>query len=120
MELVTPYLKNPTIVMGVQTGSDQMLKKMNRGHTRAQAINAISLLREYGFMPHVDFIVGNPDETFEEQFALVDFMEEMIDKYKIKVELPNDEIINLDGESTNSGNFDFEVLNKEVEIFVKG
>ena len=87
MELVTPYLKNPTIVMGVQTGSDQMLKKMNRGHTRAQAINAISLLREYGFMPHVDFIVGNPDETFEEQFALVDFMEEMIDKYAIKVHM---------------------------------
>ena len=87
MELVTPYLKNPTIVMGVQTGSDQMLKKMNRGHTREQAINAISLLREFGFMPHVDFIVGNPDETFEEQFALVDFMEEMIDKYKIKVHM---------------------------------
>lgn len=39
---------------------------------------------------------------------------------KFKVEIPNDEIINLDGESTNSGNFDFEVLNKEVEIFVKG
>lgn len=87
MELVTPYLKNPTIVMGVQTGSDAMLKKMNRGHTRDQAINAISLLREYGFMPHVDFIVGNPDETEEEQFALVDFMEEMIDKYAIKVHM---------------------------------
>ena len=87
MELVTPYLKNPTIVMGVQTGSDQMLKKMNRGHTRAQAINAISLLREFGFMPHVDFIVGNPDETFEEQYELVDFMEEMIDKFAIKVHM---------------------------------
>ena len=87
MELVTPYLKNPTIVMGVQTGSDKMLKKMNRGHTREQAINAISLLREYGFMPHVDFIVGNPDETFEEQFELVDFMEEMIEKFAIKVHM---------------------------------
>ena len=43
--------------------------------------------REYGFMPHVDFIVGNPDETEEEQFALVDFMEEMIDKYAIKVHM---------------------------------
>ena len=87
MELVTPYLKNPTIVMGVQTGSDAMLKKMNRGHTREQAINAISLLREYGFLPHIDFIVGNPDETEEDQFQLVDFMEEMIDKYSIKVHM---------------------------------
>lgn len=87
MELVTPYLKNPTIVMGVQTGSDKMLKKMNRGHTREQAITAISLLREYGFLPHVDFIVGNPDETEEEQYELVDFMEEMIEKYAIKVHM---------------------------------
>lgn len=87
MELVTPYLKNPTIVMGVQTGSDAMLKKMNRGHTRAEAINAISLLREFGFLPHVDFIIGNPDETEEEQIALVDFMEEMIAKYAIKVHM---------------------------------
>ncbi len=87
MELVTPYLSNKTIVMGVQTGSDQMLKKMNRGHTRDQAVNAISLLREFGFQPHVDFIIGNPDESEDEQFALLDFMEEMLGEYAIRIHM---------------------------------
>lgn len=87
MELVTPYLSNKTIVMGVQTGSDAMLKKMNRGHTRDQSVNAISLLREFGFLPHVDFIVGNPDETEEDQFAMIAFMEEMVKLYAIKIHM---------------------------------
>lgn len=87
MELVTPYLSNKTIVMGVQSGSNKMLAKMNRGHTVAQAINAISLVREFGFLPHIDFIVGNPDETQEEQIELVDFMEQMINEFDIKVHM---------------------------------
>ncbi len=87
MELVTPYLSNKTIVMGLQSGSDKMLKKMNRGHTAEQAVNAIALLREFGFLPHVDFIIGNPDETEEDQIELVEFMEKMINTYAIKVHM---------------------------------
>ena len=87
MELVTPYLSNKTIVMGVQTGSDSMLKRMNRGHTREQSINAISLIREFGFQPHIDFIVGNPDETEEEQFELLDFMEQMLRDYAVRIHM---------------------------------
>lgn len=84
MELVTPYLTNKTIVMGVQTGSDKMLKRMNRGHSRQQSVNAITLLREFGFQPHIDFIIGNPDETEEDQFELVTFMEEMLSDHAVR------------------------------------
>ncbi|NCB40975.1 MAG: TIGR04013 family B12-binding domain/radical SAM domain-containing protein, partial [Erysipelotrichia bacterium] len=87
MELVTPYLSNKTIVMGVQTGSDKMLKKMNRGHTREQSVNAISLLREFGFQPHIDFIIGNPDESEEEQFELIAFMEEMLKQHAVRIHM---------------------------------
>lgn len=87
MQLVTPYLSNKTIVMGVQTGSDQMLKKMNRYHTREQSINAIALLREHGFQPHIDFIIGNPDETDDDQFELLEFMEEMLKKYQVRIHM---------------------------------
>ncbi len=87
MELVTPYLSNKTIVMGVQTGSNSMLKKMNRGHTREQAVNAIALLREFGFQPHLDFIIGNPDETEEDQFELIDFMDQMLKDYAIRIHM---------------------------------
>ncbi len=87
MELVTPYLSNKTIVMGVQTGSNSMLKKMNRSHTREQSVNAIALLRKHGFQPHIDFIIGNPDETDEDQFELIDFMEEMLTNYHVRIHM---------------------------------
>lgn len=87
MELVAPYLSNKTIVMGVQTGSDNMLKKMNRGHNREHSVRAISLLRQHGFQPHIDFIIGNPDETEDDQFELVDFMDEMLEKYQVRIHM---------------------------------
>lgn len=87
MEIVKPYAVNRTIVMGVQTGSDAMLKKMNRGHSLDQAINAIALIREFGYTPHVDFIVGNPGETAEERVQLLDFMESMIRHYQIRIHM---------------------------------
>ncbi len=87
MEIVKPYAVNRTIVMGVQTGSDAMLKKMNRGHSLDQAINAIALIREFGYTPHVDFIVGNPGETPENRIELLDFMESMIKHYQIRIHM---------------------------------
>lgn len=87
MELVTPYLSNKTIVMGVQTGSNEMLKKMNRGHTREDSVNAIALLREFGFQPHIDFIIGNPGETEQDQFDLIDFMDEMVRGYAVRIHM---------------------------------
>lgn len=38
---------------------------------------------------------------------------------RFKITLPEDEIVNLDGESGFSGSFDFEVLKKHIDIFVK-
>lgn len=87
MKLVAPYLANKTIVMGVQTGSDAMLKKMNRGHSRDDSIRAIALLREFGFQPHLDFIIGNPDESEDDQLELIDFMDEMLEKYQIRIHM---------------------------------
>ena len=87
MKLVAPYLSNKTIVMGVQTGSDNMLKKMNRGHGREHSVRAIALLREFGFQPHIDFIIGNPDETEADQFELIDFMDEMLEKYEVRIHM---------------------------------
>ena len=38
---------------------------------------------------------------------------------RFRMTLPEDEIVNLDGESGFSGSFDFEVLKKHIDIFVK-
>lgn len=87
LDAVDPYLSNRTIVMGIQSGDDAMLKRMNRGHTRQQAIDAVRLLSEYGFTAHVDFIIGFPGETFEDQDALLTFMEEMVHTYSIRIHM---------------------------------
>ncbi len=87
LEAVSPYLANRTIVMGIQSGDDGVLKRMNRGHTRQQAIDAVRLLREFGFTAHVDFIIGLPGETFEDQDSLLTFMEEMVHTYAVRIHM---------------------------------
>ena len=87
LKAIAHKLSNKTIVMGVQSGSDRILKQMNRGHDKDQAVKAISLLREFGFKPHIDFIIGNPGETDEDQFQLLDFMKMLINKYQIRVHM---------------------------------
>jgi len=68
---VMPYLHLP-----VQSGSDRMLKAMNRKHTAASYVELVARIRQA--RPDIamssDFIVGFPDETdadFEETMQLV-------------------------------------------------
>ena len=71
-EKLMPYLHLP-----VQSGSDKILKAMNRGHTRDDYLRLIERIR--AARPDIaisgDFIVGFPGETdadFDETLALVD------------------------------------------------
>ena len=72
IEKVCPYVHLPP-----QSGSNRILKLMNRGYTREEYIQKVEMLREY--VPDValsgDFIVGFPGETvkdFEETLSLVE------------------------------------------------
>ena len=73
-EKLMPYLHLP-----IQSGSDKILKRMNRGHTVKSYIATIERLRK--IRPDVaisgDFIVGFPGET-EDDFAFtLDLLEEI-------------------------------------------
>jgi B12-binding domain/radical SAM domain protein len=87
MEIVSKYTANKLIVMGVQTGSNAMLQKMNRGHSLEQAIDAIALLHDFGYLPLIDLIIGNPGETYQERLDLLEFIQDMIKHYRIRVHL---------------------------------
>ncbi len=72
-------LKNfaPHFHLSLQSGSDAVLKKMNRRYTRGQFIDAVCLIREY--FPNcaitTDVIVGFPTETekdFEDTLNLIE------------------------------------------------
>lgn len=66
----------PYIHLPVQSGSDRILAAMNRGHTRAEYLEAVEKIRRYQTQIAFssDFIVGFPGETeedFEETLKLV-------------------------------------------------
>ena len=79
--LVRAFAELPELVdhlhLPVQSGSDDVLRAMKRGHTRAEYIDKIAALREV--RPNIslssDFIVGFPGETdadFDATMALID------------------------------------------------
>ncbi len=72
LELINRYCKNRKVHFGAQSGSARILKLIHRGHTTEDVINAVELCREYDLVPIVDYIVGLPDATEEDQLATVE------------------------------------------------
>ena len=70
-EVLARYCHNRTVVLGGQSGSDAVLRRLRRGHTVADVLRAARTLRAAGLTPHVDLIFGLPGETPEEQGATV-------------------------------------------------
>ncbi|OPY35373.1 MAG: coproporphyrinogen III oxidase [Methanoregula sp. PtaU1.Bin051] len=67
ISLISRYCANDKLHFGAQSGSDAVLARLNRGHTVADVITAVELCGESGITPVVDFIVGFPFETDEDQ-----------------------------------------------------
>ena len=81
--LIEAFAEIPQLVnhlhLPVQSGSDSILKKMKRGHTRADYLETIRKLRLV--RPNIalssDFIIGFPGETDEEFEQTMRFIEEI-------------------------------------------
>jgi B12-binding domain/radical SAM domain protein len=74
LDLINRYCTNTKIHFGAQSGSDVILKKIHRGHTVDDVMQAVELSREYGLTPVVDFILGFPFETEDDERATVDLI----------------------------------------------
>ena len=74
VEKLMPYLHLP-----IQSGSDNILKKMNRKHTASQYLKIIELVRKYceDIAISSDFIVGHPGETKEDHQKTLDIINEV-------------------------------------------
>lgn len=72
LTLVTRYCANTKLHFGAQSGSDAVLTKLHRGHTIADVLRAVDLCRDYALEPVVDFIVGLPFESDEDQLATLE------------------------------------------------
>ena len=75
--LMSDLCDNRMIVFGAQSGNEEMLRRMNRGHSTQAVRRAGEILLAHGFAPVVDFMIGLPGESLEAMCDSVNFMEEL-------------------------------------------
>ena len=72
ISLITRYCANTKLHFGAQSGSNAVLEKLERGHTTEDIIQAVELCTSAGITPVVDYIVGLPFETEDDQETTID------------------------------------------------
>lgn len=78
VRVLKKYVSNKEVIIGAQSGSERILKLINRGHTPEDVLNAASILSEEGFVPSVDFIFGFPGETREDMYKTLSLINEIL------------------------------------------
>ncbi len=74
LELINRYCTNETLSLGAQSGSERILKAIGRGHTTSDVIDSVELCFAHNIIPAVDFILGFPEETEEDQLLTLDMI----------------------------------------------
>ncbi|MGQ9472982.1 MAG: TIGR04013 family B12-binding domain/radical SAM domain-containing protein [Candidatus Caldatribacteriaceae bacterium] len=67
VRLLKETVDNDNLVIGAQSGSNQVLARMHRQHTKEDVIRAVELSLQAGFKVNVDFLFGCPDENEAEE-----------------------------------------------------
>jgi len=78
VSILKKFVDNKMIVIGAQTGSERLLKKIRRGHTVSDVIDAVKILRKNGFDVAVDFIFGFPEENEDDIKESIELMKILI------------------------------------------
>ncbi|MHA1729953.1 MAG: TIGR04013 family B12-binding domain/radical SAM domain-containing protein [Promethearchaeota archaeon] len=78
MDTVYPFINNEFFAVGAQTASDMLLKKIRRGHTFSDVLDAIDLILDFGYGVVLDFIFGLPGETNTDIELTLDFFKEIL------------------------------------------
>lgn len=80
---IKPYISNSRISIGLQSGSNDVLKAIHRGHTVEEGIEAVNILVDTGYIPIVDIIVGLPGATEEDELKTIQVIEKLTKKRTI-------------------------------------
>ncbi len=83
LSLIGDYCANRKLHFGAQSGSDAVLSRLHRGHTVSDVVAAVELCLDYDITPVVDFIVGFPFETDEDQQMTADMIAWVADRGKV-------------------------------------
>ncbi|HDD52491.1 MAG TPA: radical SAM protein [Thermosulfidibacter takaii] len=85
LELVRKYCNNKSLTVGAQSGSEERLLAIGRGHGVEEIRRAARWAREYGFTSHLDFIFGFPVERGKGRRETVVLVEELVSLYGAKI-----------------------------------
>lgn len=103
-----------TIMFGVESASEEILKKYQKGYTKPQIKEAFELCQKYKVRTVATFILGLPDETMETANETVDFIKNInCDYVSFNVAVPRMNT-SLRGEAIREGliDEDFEVMDQ--------
>ncbi|NIM16721.1 MAG: PhpK family radical SAM P-methyltransferase [Candidatus Aminicenantes bacterium] len=74
------------VYLGLESGSNQMLKKMNKSAVVEDYFKGIALLKEYEILNYGSFILGFPGETYETVLETIKLIKESeLDFYQCKL-----------------------------------
>jgi len=83
MKEIKPYLSNSRISIGLQSGSNDVLREIHRGHSVEEGIDAINILLETDFIPVVDIIIGLPNASEDDELKTINVIEELTKRQAI-------------------------------------
>jgi B12-binding domain/radical SAM domain protein len=87
LTLVRDHCDNRSIVVGLQSGSPEVLRRLRRGHTVAQGIEAVARIARAGFRPAVDFIFGLPGEGDHDRRLTRELVRQLNASYDARINL---------------------------------
>ncbi len=67
VEIISELADNRKISIGAQSGSEETLKRIRRGHDLETVYRAVEIILSHGLTPIVDFILGLPGERHRNQ-----------------------------------------------------
>ncbi len=79
-DLISRLADNERVSIGGQSGSDDILRKMRRGHKVRDIRSAVDILLDAGLVPCVDLMFGFPGETESDQLETVGLISELVDR----------------------------------------
>lgn len=75
------------IYLGAESGSDEILQRMDKGLTTEQTVDLNKKCRQYGIIPFFFFVLGNPYNPEKDIWESIDFI------YRLKKDNPRTEIL---------------------------
>lgn len=85
VKLLREFVSNRNVVIGVQSASDELLVRLNRGHDVASVLRAVELFNSYDFEVTLDFLFGLPEERDDDLKVTLGFMERILNSYNVKI-----------------------------------